>query len=39
MTLKMKILVGYGLSFAFMGVVVALAVINLISLGKATDAI
>ena len=39
MTLKKKILIGYGLSFAFMGLVVALAVINLVSLGKATDAI
>jgi len=39
MTLKKKILVGYGLSFAFMGLVVALAVSNLVSLGKATDAI
>lgn len=39
MTLKKKILIGYGLSFAFMGLVVALAVINLVALGKATDAI
>jgi NtrC-family two-component system sensor histidine kinase KinB len=39
MTLKKKILIGYGLSFAFMGLVVALAVVNLVSLGKATDAI
>lgn len=39
MTLKKKILIGYGLSFAFMGFVVALAVINLVALGKATDAI
>lgn len=39
MTLKKKILTGYGLSFTFMGLVVALAVVNLVSLGKATDAI
>lgn len=39
MTLKKKILIGYGLSFAFMGLVVTLAVVNLVSLGKATDAI
>lgn len=39
MTLKKKILLGYGLSFAFMGLVVILAVVNLISLGRATEAI
>lgn len=39
MTLKQKILLGYGLSFAFMGLVVALAVVNLVSLGRATEAI
>lgn len=39
MTLKAKILIGYGVAFAFMGLVVAWAVINLVSLGKATDAI
>jgi len=39
MALKKKILVGYGVAFALMGLVVAWAVTNLISLGKATDAI
>ncbi len=39
MTLKQKILLGYGLSFAFMGLVVTLAVVNLVSLGRATEAI
>jgi len=39
MTLKKKILVGYGVAFALMGLVVAWAVTNLVSLGKATDAI
>jgi len=39
MTLKKKILVGYGVAFALMGLVVIWAVTNLISLGKATDAI
>jgi NtrC-family two-component system sensor histidine kinase KinB len=39
MTLKKKILVGYGVAFALMGLVVAWAVMNLVSLGKATDAI
>lgn len=39
MTLKKKILVGYGVAFALMGLVVAWAVVNLVSLGKATDAI
>jgi len=38
-TLKKKILVGYGVAFALMGLVVAWAVTNLVSLGKATDAI
>lgn len=39
MTLKMKILIGYGFAFTLMGLVVAWAVANLVSLGKATDAI
>lgn len=39
MTLKKKILIGYGVAFALMGLVVVWAVSNLISLGKATDAI
>jgi NtrC-family two-component system sensor histidine kinase KinB len=39
MTLKTKILVGYGVAFVLMGLVVAWAVANLVSLGKATDAI
>jgi len=39
MTLKKKILIGYGVAFALMGLVIAWAVTNLISLGKATDAI
>jgi NtrC-family two-component system sensor histidine kinase KinB len=39
MTLKKKILIGYGVAFALMGLVVVWAVTNLVSLGKATDAI
>jgi two-component system, NtrC family, sensor histidine kinase KinB len=39
MTLKKKIWTGYGVVFALMGIVVAWAVMNLVSLGKATDAI
>ncbi len=39
MTLKKKILVGYGAAFVLMGFVVAWSVINIVSLGKATDAI
>lgn len=39
MTLKKKILFGYGVAFALMGLVVAWAVLNLVSLGKAGDAI
>ncbi|RJQ83616.1 MAG: HAMP domain-containing protein [Desulfobacteraceae bacterium] len=39
MTLKKKISIGYGVAFALMGLVIAWAVINLVSLGKATDAI
>jgi len=39
MTLKKKIYIGYGVVFALMGFVIAWAVINLVSLGKATDAI
>jgi NtrC-family two-component system sensor histidine kinase KinB len=39
MTLKNKILIGYGVIFALMGIVVVQAVTNLISLGKASEAI
>lgn len=39
MTLKQKLLIGYGVVFALMGLVVAWAVTNLVSLGNATDAI
>lgn len=39
MTIKKKILIGYGVVFALMGLVIAWAVTNLVSLGKATDAI
>ncbi|MFO7915400.1 MAG: ATP-binding protein [Candidatus Krumholzibacteriales bacterium] len=39
MTLKRKILIGYGVAFTLMGLVIAWAVVNLVSLGKATDAI
>ena len=39
MTLKKKLLTGYGVIFVLMGLVVAWAVANLVSLGKATDAI
>ncbi len=39
MTLKKKILVGYGVAFALMGLVIVWAITNLVSLGKATDAI
>ena len=39
MTLKKKMLIGYGFAFALMGLVVAWAISNLVSLGKATDAI
>lgn len=39
MTLIRKILIGYGVVFALMGFVAAWAVTNLVSLGKATDAI
>jgi NtrC-family two-component system sensor histidine kinase KinB len=39
MTLKQKILIGYAVAFVLMGLVVAWAVLNLVSLGKATDAI
>jgi NtrC-family two-component system sensor histidine kinase KinB len=38
-TLKKKILVGYGVAFVLMGMVVVWAVVNLVSLGKASDAI
>lgn len=39
MTLKKKILLGYGVAFALMGLVIAWAVVNLVSLGKASEAI
>ncbi|WP_024336489.1 hypothetical protein [Desulfotignum balticum] len=39
MTLKKKILIGYGLAFVLMGLVVAWSVTNLVSLGKASEAI
>lgn len=39
MNLKKKILVGYGVAFALMGLVVTWAILNLWSLGKTTDAI
>lgn len=39
MALKKKILIGYGVSFVLMGLVVVWAVINLVSLGMATEAI
>jgi len=39
MTLKKKILIGYGVAFALMGLVVAWAVTNLVSLGRASGAI
>jgi NtrC-family two-component system sensor histidine kinase KinB len=39
MTLKKKILSGYGLACALMGLVVIWAVVNLILLGRASDAI
>ena len=39
MTLKKKILFGYGIAFIVMGLVVAWAVFNLVSLGRASDAI
>jgi NtrC-family two-component system sensor histidine kinase KinB len=39
MTLKKKILFGYGVAFALMGLVVAWAVLNLVSLGQASDGI
>lgn len=39
MTLKKKILIGYGVTFALMGLVVAWAITNLFSLGKASEAI
>jgi len=39
MNLKKKILIGYGVAFSLMGLVVAWAIINLWSLGKTTDAI
>jgi len=39
MTLKKKILIGHGVAFALMTLVVIWAITNLVSLGKATDAI
>jgi two-component system, NtrC family, sensor histidine kinase KinB len=39
MTLKKKILMGYGITFALMGLAVIWAITNLASLGKATGAI
>ncbi|MHB8869160.1 MAG: sensor histidine kinase [Thermoleophilia bacterium] len=39
MALRKKILFGYGVSFALMGVVIAWAVVNLVTLGEAGDAI
>ncbi|RJX26135.1 MAG: HAMP domain-containing protein [Desulfurivibrio sp.] len=39
MTLKKKILIGYGVAFALMGLVMAWAVTNLVSLGRASGAI
>lgn len=39
MTLKKKILLGYGVTFALMGLVFAWAITNLVSLGQASDAI
>lgn len=39
MTIKAKILFGYGIAFSMMGLVVAWAVIHLLLLGKASDAI
>jgi NtrC-family two-component system sensor histidine kinase KinB len=39
MTLKKKFLIGYSVAFFLMGLVVAWSVINLVSLGKATEAI
>ncbi|MCZ7665600.1 MAG: cell wall metabolism sensor histidine kinase WalK [Thermoleophilia bacterium] len=39
MALRKKILLGYGVAFALMAVVFAWAVVNLVALGKASDAI
>jgi len=39
MSLKIKILLGYGVAFALMGLVVLWAVLHLVSLGRATNAI
>lgn len=39
MTIKKKILCGYGVTFFLMGLVIAWAVVNLILLGKASDEI
>jgi NtrC-family two-component system sensor histidine kinase KinB len=39
MTLKKEILAGYGVAFALLGLVVAWAIANLVSLGRATEAI
>lgn len=39
MGLKAKILLGYGIAFTLMGLIIGWAVSNLVSLGKATDAV
>lgn len=39
MTLKKNILIGYGVALALMGLVIAWAVMHLVSLGRASDAI
>ncbi len=39
MTIKKKILIGYGVAFALMSLVIVWAVTNLVSLGKASEAI
>lgn len=39
MTIKKKILIGYGVAFALMSLVIAWAVSNLVSLGQASEAI
>ncbi len=39
MTLRRKILLGYGIALGLMGVVLAWAILNLVGLGRASDAI
>ena len=39
MRIRTKMLLGYGVAFALLGVVLLWAIVNLISLGRATDAI